>query len=59
MGVKDDGPGKTDKPTAEKPSPQQLMMTGSYVNGFQEPGSGVSTEKRSPLTSKDAKKRLA
>ena len=28
--------------------PQQLMMTDSYVNGFQEPGSGVSTEK-SPL----------
>ena len=34
--------------------PQQLMMTGSYVNGFQEPG----TEKRSPLSRKDAKKRL-
>lgn len=27
VGVKDDGPGKTDKLTAEKPSPQGLMMT--------------------------------
>lgn len=38
--------------------PQQLMMTGSYINGFQELGSGVSTEKRSPLSRKDAEKRL-
>lgn len=35
--------------------PQQLMMTGSYVNGFQEPGSGVSTEK-SPLSSRMLRK---